>query len=75
MGNEWILDVLADLKDFAVKNDLPSLAQGLSDLSHNAVEELAGVERSALHLLERDTGRVGRFHRTHGSRRNAGRSH
>lgn len=31
MGNDWIIDVLADLKSFAKANDLPALAGQLDE--------------------------------------------
>ena len=41
MQNEWILDVLADLKAFAQKNRLNVLAEQLDDTSLIAAAELA----------------------------------
>lgn len=41
MGNKWIIDVLADLKVFAEKNDLPLLADQLDRASEVAVDEIA----------------------------------
>lgn len=42
--NDWILDVLADLKTFAVSNDLPLLAEHLDDTALVAMAEIASVE-------------------------------
>ena len=59
MQNEWILDVLADLRSFAEANDLPQLAEHLDDAGLIAVAEIATrVERSAArgHGDERNTG-------------------
>jgi len=43
VANEWILSVLADLKDFAAFNDLPVLAGALDDtMTIASVEILAG---------------------------------
>ncbi len=39
--NDWILDVLADLKSFAMANDLGSLAEQLEDTSLIAAAEIA----------------------------------
>ena len=41
MGNDWIIGVLADLKNFAQKNDLPLLAVQLDETSLVAEAELA----------------------------------
>jgi len=40
MKNEWILDVLADLKQFARKNGLADLAEQLDDTALVAATEL-----------------------------------
>lgn len=48
MRNDWILDVLADLRQFAQSNDLPLLAEQLDDTALIAVAEISGSdERSA----------------------------
>ena len=41
MTHTWILDVLADLKAYARKNDLGALAEQLDDARLVAVSELA----------------------------------
>ncbi|MCF3593502.1 hypothetical protein LZG00_05775 [Rhodobacteraceae bacterium LMO-12] len=41
MKNDWILDVLADLKTFALSNGLPVLAEQLEDTAIVAAAELA----------------------------------
>jgi len=43
MHNEWILDVLADLRTFAQKNGLGVLAEQLDDTSLIAASELAST--------------------------------
>jgi|Cruoilmetagenom7_1024161.scaffolds.fasta_scaffold00120_41 hypothetical protein len=71
MRNDWIMDVLADLRSFAASNDLPLLAEQLDDTALVAVAELnARNERSAkqehgrnnepirLHSVGLGTGRV-----------------
>ena len=72
MANDWILDVLADLKTFASKNELPNLADGLDELALVATAELATASRSGPQVMERDTHHAGRVYTTYGSRRNAG---
>lgn len=50
MQNEWILDVLADLKTFAQKNGLGVLAEQLDDTRLVAATELASTgEGTGLH--------------------------
>ena len=41
MGHTWILDVLADLKSYAERNDLPRLADQLDDAAVVASAEIA----------------------------------
>jgi hypothetical protein len=41
MGQRWIIDVLADLKTFAERNDLPLLAAELEECAQVAVSELS----------------------------------
>lgn len=47
MKNDWILDVIADLKSFAHMNDLPQLAEKLSEVAETASTELTFAERKA----------------------------
>ena len=41
MGNDWIIGVLADLKNFAQENDLPLLAVQLDEANLVAEAEIA----------------------------------
>jgi hypothetical protein len=45
MRNDWILDVLTDLRTFARDNRLFDLAERLDDAQQVAVEEIARRER------------------------------
>ena len=45
MKNDWILDVLSDLKAFASQNGLPDLASKLNEVSYAAAVEIASTER------------------------------
>ena len=47
MKHEWILDVLADLKNFARANELPALAEQLSDAADLAAVEISSAEEKA----------------------------
>ena len=44
MRNDWILDVLADLRAFAQSSDLPLLAEQLDDTALVALAEIAAQE-------------------------------
>ena len=44
MRSDWILDVLADLKTFALSVDLPALAEQLDDTALVALAEIAARE-------------------------------
>lgn len=72
MTNDWILDVLADLRTFAQDNNLPSLAASLEDTSLIAAAEITSAETGARVALRGDVGHVGPVLRTYGERRNAG---
>ena len=45
MNNNWIIDVLGDLRAFASKNDLPRLARQLDDTLEVAAADVADVQR------------------------------
>jgi len=47
MQNEWIIDVLSDLKAFARQNGLVQLAEQLDDAVLVAMTELASQEKGA----------------------------
>ncbi|MCG6902160.1 MAG: hypothetical protein LJE68_05710 [Rhodobacter sp.] len=44
MTHDWILDVLADLKNYAKKNGLSALADELDEATLIAAAEIASVE-------------------------------
>ena len=44
MRSDWILDVLADLRTFALSNDLPALAEQLDDTALVAMAEISALE-------------------------------
>jgi hypothetical protein len=44
MRSDWILDVLADLRTFALSIDLPVLAEQLDDTALVALAEIAALE-------------------------------
>lgn len=65
MKNEWILDVLADLKSFAQKNDYSALAEQIAITADLAATEIASTEYKALptygdeQKLGRHSGEIG----------------
>ena len=57
--NDWILDVLADLKSFALANDLGALAEQLQDTTLIAAAEIASKTKEAQaqdHAGQRQSG-------------------
>lgn len=69
MKNDWILDVLADLKTFAQTNGLSALADQLEDTAFVAAAEIASSEedqiadaKSESGKFERHPGRIGTRH-------------
>ena len=44
MRSDWILDVLADLRSFAMSNNLPALAEQLDDTALVALAEIAALD-------------------------------
>ncbi|MCR8827425.1 hypothetical protein [Pseudosulfitobacter koreensis] len=56
MKSDWILDVLKDLRTFAIENGLPVLAEQLDDTAIIAMVEIAG--RTELTGGQHDAGRA-----------------
>ena len=44
MQSDWILDVLADLRTYALSRDLPMLAEHLDDTALIALAEIAALQ-------------------------------
>lgn len=59
MANDWILDVLADLKAYARKNELPALARQLDEITLLAAAEIASKEGKAPELAVQNAGTAG----------------
>lgn len=59
MSNNWILDVLADLKSFAIRNELTALAEQLDDTTLIAATEIASKERGTQSVLTADVASNG----------------
>lgn len=71
MSNNWILDVLADLKSFALRNELLLLAEQLDDTTLVAATEIASKEGGARNALQADAAQGGTIPRGFASRKNA----
>lgn len=69
MQSDWILDVLADLRSFAMSNDLPALAEQLDDTALIALAEIAALEerRAKNPAGGSEKNRVGRNPRVFGA--------
>ncbi|WP_108482805.1 hypothetical protein [Oceaniglobus ichthyenteri] len=66
MANDWILDVLADLKKFAASNDLGALAAQLDETALVAAHEIASIHRRAPALIGAHASKSRMVHRTTG---------
>ena len=67
MQNDWILDVLADLKTFAMANDLRVLAEQLEDTTLVAASEIASKAEEAPAHINGEQGQSGSVSRRTGS--------
>ena len=59
MRSDWILDVLADLRAFAISADMPNLAKQLDDTAIVAMAEIACHEQKGLTRRDEDDGATG----------------
>lgn len=71
MRNDWIIDVLADLKCFALANGLPALAEQLDDATLVAASELALMDGRLSDGKFRVEQRTGDIHRAYATGENA----
>lgn len=71
MSNNWILDVLADLKSFALRNELTALADQLDDTTLVAATEIASMEGGAQSVQKPNAAEAGVVHRRFASGENA----
>ena len=70
MGNDWTLDVLADLRRFAQLNDLPLLAVQLDETAIVANAELSILQECAPVTVRGDAAETGQiFYQAGASRR------
>ncbi len=68
MQNEWLLDVLSDLKSFAAANGLPKLAAQLDRTRAVAVTEMSSCQIVANGMTRTDEKRADPDSRTGSSR-------
>ena len=71
MANDWIIDVLADLKTYATKNGLGALSHQLDKSSLIATSEIAASAEKALETTKIEVGKTGRVYRAFADRENA----
>ena len=70
MANDWILDVLVDLRDFAGRNGLGITEQHLTQTLAAVADDLASTQGIA-HGTARNIGHVGEFYRSVAERQNS----
>jgi hypothetical protein len=61
MQNDWILDVLADLKSFAQANGLGALCEQLDDTTLIAAAEISSQEQEARKRINVGTREPGQY--------------
>ncbi|MFN3143816.1 MAG: hypothetical protein ACE368_00390 [Paracoccaceae bacterium] len=71
MANDWILEVLADMKVYAARNGLPGLECQLDTVMLAAASEIASKKCGRPVLGTRHAEGIAVFHRTDGSGGNA----
>jgi predicted transcriptional regulator len=69
MKNDWILDVLADLKTFAEENELSDLARHLVLTKEIARKDIAKQDSNQLEIPHTDAQAVGNFYSPSGADR------
>jgi len=69
MGHDWIIDVLTDLKSFALANDLDALAAKLDDTQLVARAELVSHGKGIGRGILGESASIGRCDRAVGVRR------
>ena len=64
MSQEWMIDVLVDLRNFCQKNGLETLSEHLEDTIHIAAEQIAELAKASEGRGPND-GKSGSVHRTY----------
>ncbi len=71
MANDWIIDVIADLRTYANHNGLPALARQLDDATLVAATEIASRDGGTPDATRWELGDTGKLYRTVTARQNA----
>ena len=74
MKNEWMLDVLADLKTFSLENGLAVTGKQIDLVMAAAADEITSMQGTAPNTMGQGIGNVRRFHREPTSGPNARRT-
>ena len=68
MNNDWIIDVIADLRTYANHNGLPALARQLDDATLVAATEIASRDGGQTDVARWELGNTGQVFRAASSR-------
>ena len=71
MADDWIIDVLADLKSYSASNALPVLEAQLADTLLIAAAEIASKSRGRPETVASHAGSVGGFPGPHARNRDS----
>ena len=71
MANDWIIDVIADLRTYANHNGLPALARQLDDATLIAATEIASRDGGNTDVARWELGHTGQVFRAVTARQNA----
>lgn len=71
MNNEWIIDVLNDLRTFAKCNNLPGITDQLDDTIHVAALELSASKGGSSAEVGSHVGQTRNTHRVYAASDNA----
>ena len=59
MANDWIIDVITDLRTYAIHNGLPALARQLDDATLVAATEIASRDGDGIDASDWNIGAAG----------------
>jgi len=67
MKHDWILDVLADLTNYAQENGMAVFAEQLNDTKLVVAAEISSLQDAELNTAAGNAGKAGILHRTYGA--------
>ncbi len=67
MKHDWILDVLADLTNYAQENGMAVFAEQLNDTKLVVAAEISSLHDAELNTAAGNAGKAGSLHRTYGA--------